>query len=117
MIQIPDTKKGNALSFVRDRWWARYWVDGKQARKLLAAKSERTAKAERDKFFAGLAAEGATIRPPLTRHEKLERKPSLYVYRRTPYYVKIGTTLVGEVDTYDEAVALRDKYLAERIDN
>lgn len=115
MIEIPNTKRGKGIVFVKGRWYAQYWRDGKVSRAVLIATTEEEAIKARNSFYAGLIIhQKATVKKGRTTQDKLSDKPDLYIYYRRPFYVAIKGLVIGEAKTKKEAREIRDKYLEGR---
>ena len=110
MITVPVTNNTKlALVKIKEEWHALFYEDNKQKRKNLKTEDFPTAILLRNKYFKKLLKEGATLRVKKTACEKVKINPSMYIYNRPPYSVKIEGKHIGFCDTYEEAVALRNK--------
>lgn len=98
MIQRP---KGEALLFKNDTWYALFYEDGKRKRKSLSTNDYNVATLRRDLFF-----HDSELKP-----RKECDKEDRYIYKRLPYYVKIGKKLIGQYKTKGEARIARDANL------
>jgi hypothetical protein len=111
-IQIPDTAKGQqAIVKVKDVWFTSYYRNGKVCRHSLKTSDKKEAFKLRNKFFSFLLDEGASVYKGRNVNDKLQNKPELYIYKRKPFIFKIKNKVIGEFDTYEEALLARSSYL------
>lgn len=105
----PDSTVG--LVWRGANWHVTWYVDGKV--KTLSTRTAELddAKLFRDHHYANLLAKGASHQLAKSPREKAEADPSLYIYARKPYIVKIKNAVIGEADTAKEAREIRNKYL------
>jgi len=113
IFEIPDTTKRKGYGKAGDRYRVHYWRNGQEHRRTLDADTAKQAKAEAAEFYAQLTKMGATVRKR-AKHISPENKPDLYIYRREPFFVRIGNKQIGTAETREGAEELRDKYLSKQ---
>lgn len=88
-------------------------VKGKVRRKSLRTEDWTEARKLRDYEFKEMARKGARTIESKTPREKILANPQskLYVIQRKPYFVKIGKDVIGEADSREEAIKIRNTYL------
>lgn len=101
MIQKP---KGDALLFKNNSYYVLFYDNGIRKRKSMSTPDFEIAKFRRDLFF-----QDAAIKP----RKEYDKGDDKYIYKRLPYYVKIGKVLVGQYKTRKEAREAKAEYLAK----
>lgn len=112
MITIPNTpKKTSGMTFSRNRWWARWYENGRMRIKSLGTTDLDEAIPRRDALFQSLKDNGANVskKPP----GPLPNSGIYGIHVRKPYMVVLKGRRVGEYDTLEEAVEAKDNYCHE----
>ena len=104
LTQFGSVWKARVLEQIGPRWCTRWLPLGKCEEGGIAQARE-----ERDRLFERLLSEGRAVR--MGSREDLLRDPTRHIYRRAPFYVRIGSKHLGDFHDMKTAREARDNYL------
>lgn len=101
----PDS----GLVLVKGVYKATFTRNGRRLYRTLRTSDITVARERRDALYSALSAAGAAT--PKREMKTAQPGDSTWIYRRKPFFVRVGKTRIGDYDTFEEAQVARDAHL------